>query len=77
MIDVLCVVIIGVLVGAIVPLIATLIGVLKVVTFFILVDTVGTTITNKKELFSSFTYFYQPMGGNHKPFLIQNNSFHR
>lgn len=48
-IAVLCVVIIGVLVGAIVTLLATLIGVLKVVTFFILVDTVGTTIINKKE----------------------------
>lgn len=75
-IDVLCVVMLGDFVGAIVPLLVILIGVLKVVTFFVLVDTVGSTMEIKNICFHPLPTLTnqckQPMDANHKPFLIQN-----
>lgn len=80
-IDVLCVVMFGDIVGAMVALLVILIGALKVVAFSVLVDTFGSTIEIKNNicfhLLPTLTkQCKQPMDENHKPFLIQNILFH-
>lgn len=71
---VLCVVMIGVLIGAIVPLLAILVGGFKVVKFFVFVDIVGTTEEIKRKCFLILTIAQESMTNSYDMFYIGINS---